>query len=326
MKVAIDISQIVYGTGVSVYTQELISELSKHRELDLVLYAGTLQRKQELAKYKAKIFPISPNLADLIWNKLHVLPIEHLIGKVDVIHTSDWAEPPSRIPKVTTVHDLSPILFPEETNPKIVQVHKRKLEWVKKESRAIIVPSESTKSDLISLGYERDKIHVIYEALPSNFKSAKGQRPIIKGKYILSVGTAKRKNIDKIREAVGEYKLVVVGQGGRVSDNDLRNLYANAECLVYASLYEGFGLPILESFASCCPVVTSNTSSMPEVAGDAAVLVNPESVESISKGVIKAIRNKNELVKKGLARVKMFSWEENAKRTIEVYKKVALAK
>jgi len=337
MKVAIDISQIVYGTGVSVYTRELITQLSKTDGLKLVLFAGTLRRRSEFKKYKAKIFPISPSIADLIWNRLHILPIEKLIGNVDVVHTSDWSEPPSKLPKVTTVHDLAPVFYKEETDALVASVHKRRLEWVKKESDAIVVPSKSTKEDLVNLGFEDKKIHVIYEALSSNFKISKS-KPIINGKYILSVGTAKRKNISKIAKAYKKVKAkldldkyVVVGQKpenpiegveyiGKVSDSDIQNLYTHAECLVYASKYEGFGLPILEAFASRLPVVTSNKSSMPEVAGNAAVLVDPKKIDDISNGIVEAIRNKKLLVKLGVKRLKKFSWEKNAEQTAKIYK------
>ena len=339
MKVAIDISQIIYGTGVSVYTKELIAGLNEITDIDLVLYAGSLRRKSEFEKYKAKVFPVSPYIADLIWNKLHVLPIEYLIGKVDLIHTSDWSEPPSRVPKVTTVHDLSPILFPSESNPYVTKVHKRKLEWVKKESSAIIVPSKATKKDLKSLGFDDDKIHVVYEALSRNLKNQMKKR-LIKEKYVLSIGTAPRKNIERIAKAfesvkdrLGISKYIVCGQIpdnkvpgviylGYVEDKVLGDLYRNAECLVYASLYEGFGLPILDAYSVQTPVVTSSISSMPEVAGDAAILVDPQSVSSISEGILESIRSKNVLVKKAVKQLEKFSWSRTADQTYKIYKQI----
>lgn len=345
MKVAIDISQIVYGTGVSVYTKELVTELSKSKDLELVLFAGVLRKKSEIQNFinslngvSSTIYPFSPELLNIIWNRLHILPIDYLVGKVDLVHTSDWTEPPARIPKVTTVHDLAPILLASETNPRVVAVHKNKLKWVKKESSRIIVPSESTKKDLVGLGFDTIKIDVIYEALSSEFKASKKTNNQ-SDKYLLAVGTAKRKNIENISKAFNLVKkefelseLVVVGEKpndpisgvkytGRVSDQKLSELYANAQALVYTSLYEGFGLPILESFASHTPVVTSNVSSMPEVAGNAAVLVDPNIVEAISKGVGEAIRSRNLLVKAGVKQLNKFSWAINARKTLGVYKK-----
>ena len=95
MRIAIDISQIVYGTGVSVYTKNLVDNLLRiDRENEYVLFAGSLRRKKDILSIypSAKIFPIPPTLADFMWNRLHILPIEKLIGNIDVFHTSDWWE------------------------------------------------------------------------------------------------------------------------------------------------------------------------------------------------------------------------------------------
>lgn len=111
---------------------------------------------------------------------------------------------------------------------------------------------------------------------------------------------------------------------GYVPDNDLPGLYSGAKALLFPSLYEGFGLPVLEAFACKCPVLTSNISSLPEVAGDAAVLVDPESIEDITLGIEK-VSNKavtKELVKKGFKRKAQFSWEKCARETLEVLEKV----
>ena len=137
MKIAIDISQIIYGTGVSVYTKELVSRLvDLFPEDEYILFCGSLRRRGELEsmakklKGTPKIFPFPPTLIDFIWNSLHILPVENLIGKVDLIHTSDWTEPPSRIPKITTVHDLVPFKYPQATTDNIRNAHKKKLAWV----------------------------------------------------------------------------------------------------------------------------------------------------------------------------------------------------
>ena len=132
MKIAIDISQIVYGTGVSTYTENLIKDLLKiDKDNEYLLFAGTLRRKQGVLKVfsQARVFPIPPTLADVLWNRLHIFPIEKFIGDVDVLHTSDWSEPPSNAFKVTTVHDLYPFKFPRLVHPKILEVHKRKMNF-----------------------------------------------------------------------------------------------------------------------------------------------------------------------------------------------------
>jgi glycosyltransferase involved in cell wall biosynthesis len=352
MKIAIDISQIIYETGVSEYTRNLVANLlALDSENEYVLYGGSFRRisnlKSQTAKfsgnYKLKTFPIAPTLADFLWNRLHILKIERLLGKVDVLHTSDWSEPPSNAFKVTTVHDLAPFKFPEITHPKILATHKRKLAWVKKETDRIIVPSSATKKDLLDMGFAAEKIKVIPEAPDPVFKlSTKEEMETIQkkyrinGNYLISVGVGGRKNTERLITAFENLKgrnlkLVFVGRGvgfeekrgirflGHVPRLDLPALYSGAEALIYPSLYEGFGLPILEAFVCGTPVVTSNLSSMPEVAGNAAVLVDPGNIGAITGGIEEALKNRKELIKKGFKRAKEFSWKKTAVETLAVY-------
>ena len=354
MKIAIDISQIVYGTGVSIYTKNLVENLLKiDQESDYTLFAGAFRRRGDILQMfpETRIFPIPPVLADLIWNKLHILTVEKLIGKVDVFHSSDWTETPSSAFKVTTIHDLGPILypglFPRDLVRDVVKTHKRKLSWVKEETDRIIVPSESTKADLVQLGFDNAKIRVVPEAPSKIFKPASSasiaalkKKYKISGKYVLGVGMNIRKNTENLIKAFDlaragqDLKLVFVGPSkysniretrniriaGQVALKELPVFYSGSEALVYPSFYEGYGLPILEAFACGTPVVTSNVSSMPEVAGKAAVLVDPNDVDSIAEGIIKALKGPKGLIEKGFARVKEFSWEKTAVRTLDVYK------
>lgn len=351
MKIAIDISQIVYGTGVSIYTQELVRNLLKiDMDNSYILFGGSIRRKSEIIGFintlrtiDSKVIPLSPTVADFIWNRLHIWNIEKFTGRVDVFHSSDWTQPPTNAFKVTTVHDLSPIKFQSETPMKIVDVHKRRLYWVMREVDRIIVPTNSIKKDMVELGADEKRIRVIYEAAGDNFKKAdKDQINLTKKKfnihedYIMTVGVGDRKNTRRLIEAYEKSKkvgkLVVVGGGkmeletrgvirtGYVSDSDLAALYSGAKALVYPSLYEGFGLPILQAMKCECPVVTSDLGSMKEVSGDAAILVDPMSVNSIADGIDKAVASPKTLAKKGTKRVHNFSWEKAAKQTLEVYK------
>jgi glycosyltransferase involved in cell wall biosynthesis len=358
MRIAIDISQIVYETGVSTYVLNLVSNLLKlDKKNEYVLFAGTLRRKQDVLSVfpQARVFPFPPVVADIIWNRLHTLPIERFIGKVDVLHTSDWAEAPSQAFKVTTVHDLAPLLypnlFPRDIIRNIVDTHKRKLNRVASECKRIIVPSNATRADMVKLGFDESAVRVIPEAVSENFKKS-GQDEIdalkkkyrISGDYVLAVGMNPRKNTKRIIESFEkarsgkDMKLVFVGNPkymkveedrniriiGHVKEPELIELYSGAKALVYPSLYEGFGQPILEAFSCECPVVTSDLSSMAEVAGDAAVLVDPYDISSIAEGIRKALGAPKALILKGLARIKDFSWEKTAKMTLEVYNEAKL--
>ena len=352
MKIAIDISPVLYGTGVSVYTKNLVENLLRiDKENMYVLFGGSLRRGKELLKYaerltgnfSIKVNKVSPTFADILWNRLHVYKLEKLTGSVDIYHSSDWAQAPSDAFKVTTVHDLFPLKHPDMVDPKIASVQKARMKWVTREVERVIAPSNATGDDLLNLGVSKKKIFVIPEACseyyfekPNAFELEQVKKRYQLDKYIICVGIGHRKNTMRILEAVkqigdSEMQIVLVGRNqegldlgnalvtGFVDDKTLRALYRGAKLLVYPSLYEGFGLPILQAFACGCPVVTSNISSMPEVAGDAAVLVDPYNVDDIAKGIVYSIKQADELRKKGKDQALTFSWSQTAQKTLELY-------
>lgn len=353
LKIGIDISQVVYGTGVSVYTKDLVRNLLEiDHEDQFILFGGSLRSQHLLRQFslslkgnlEVKILPLSPTMADFIWNRVHRLKVEKLIGKIDVFHSSDWTQPPTNAFKVTTVHDLAPLKFPKATHPRIVSVHSRRLYWVLREVDRIIVPSKSTKEDLMAIGGKEEKITVIPEAAseifkvqPQNLIESVKTKYGIKDDYLITVGYGERKNTKKLIEAYEKVKrknlkLVVAGgvkketetRGviftGYVTDLELAALYSGAKALVYPSFYEGFGLPVLQAFSCGCPVVTSRGTAMEEVAGKSAILIDPYKVSSIVEGIDEILRKPKEYIKKGLKRAEDFSWKDTAKETIAIYK------
>lgn len=358
MKIAIDISQAIYGTGVSVYTKNLTERLIKlFPEDEFILFGGSLRRRQELLNLAKrlrgtpKIYPFPPTFLDFLWNSLHLLPIEKLTGPVDVVHTSDWTEPPSKYPKVTTVHDLIPFKYPQTTTDNIRRAHKKRLAWVLRESDKIIAVSHATKEDLISiLNVPEDRIVVIPEGVEDRYRpqpleivESIKRKYRIKGDYIFSLSTLEpRKNqaglikaFALVKEKYPDLTLLIGGRTGwgeipepidgvmmpgYISDSDLPALYAGATVFALPSFYEGFGLPVLQAMACGAPVVTSDISSLPEVTGDAAILVDPKEVQDIATGIIKAIETQGSLREKGLEQAKKFSWDRAAKETYNVYK------
>jgi glycosyltransferase involved in cell wall biosynthesis len=186
MKIGIDISQIVYGTGVSRYTQELVTNLIKiDRENEYVFFFSSLRQKISnfLPRGKAgefqtsnknvkfKIFKLPPTILDLLWNRIHIINIENFIGRINIFHSSDWIQPPAQAIKITTVHDLSFLHYPQAFTKKIIQVHTRRLKWVKEECDMVLADSKATKKDLIELlNFDEKKIRVVYLGVDEKFK------------------------------------------------------------------------------------------------------------------------------------------------------------
>lgn len=178
MKIGIDISQMAYpGTGVARYVESLVDKLiALDEENEYILFFSSLRKDFPFSphdfpfpnkKVTIKQFKFPPAVLDLMWNRLHVMPIENLIGDVDLFITSDWTEPPTkRAKKATILYDLIVYKFPDETDKRIIETQKRKLAWVKKESDVILCISESTKKDAMEiLGIAENKLRVTYPGI-----------------------------------------------------------------------------------------------------------------------------------------------------------------
>jgi len=177
MKIGIDISQLAYAnTGVANYLKSLIEHLIEmDKDDEFVLFFSSMRRTfqssgfnfQSNPNVSIKQFKFPPTFLDLLWNKLHVLPIENLIGDIDIFITSDWTEPPARkAKKITILYDLIVYRYPQETAAKIVETQKRKLAWVKRESTKVLCISEATKKDAIQLlEIEKSRLDVIYPGI-----------------------------------------------------------------------------------------------------------------------------------------------------------------
>jgi len=265
-------------------------------------------------------------------------------------------------PYVVTVHDVVRFYLHFEPESIVERLLLRLDIWNIKRASNIIAISQHTKKDLIKyMRIPESKITVIYDGIDHNiFKLYDVNLRILDRPYILYVGSERpRKNLGSLFEAFAVLKkdfpnlnLLKVGTAGRydryrkesqrklvslginrdaafieyVSEHDLATYYRSAELLAYPSLYEGFGLPPVEAMACGCPVVTSNVSSIPEVVGDAGILVNPHDVNSLIQAMKRVLTNnrlRDEMVRKGLEQVQKFSWEKTAELTLQVYNKVA---
>ncbi len=262
-----------------------------------------------------------------------------------------------------TIHDLSFFKYPESFTMENKLYFKFFLKKSVNNADIIIADSESTKKDIMQyFNILDEKIKVIYLGVGEKYKRITNVAKLntirtkyaLPEKFLLFTGVlSPRKNLERTIEAFHHlkknnfpHKFVIVGKKGwlyspifekikqldlqdkiiftdYIDEEDLPYLYNLADLFVLASLYEGFGLPILEAMACGCPVVTANTSSMPEVAGDATLLVNPLSIEEIKNAMEKILTDKRlreELINKGFEQAKKFSWKNTAEETLKVYK------
>jgi glycosyltransferase involved in cell wall biosynthesis len=174
MRIGIDISQLAYpNTGVAFYVERLVKKLIEiDKNNHYVLFFSSLRCKLpwSLLSYpnvtiKRFYFPLS--ILDLLWNRFHIVPIEWLLGGIDIFISSDWVQPPARRAKLVTIlYDLIVYIYPRETDKTIVDTQKRRLRWVKKECDLIFCISEATKKDAIKiLQIPEEKIRVVYPAV-----------------------------------------------------------------------------------------------------------------------------------------------------------------
>jgi len=276
---------------------------------------------------------------DAVWYPF-VLPRLAREAHLDVLHCPSFRGPlksPS-CPLVVTVHDLAVLRHPETFNLWTRQYSRLCVSRVARAARLVIVVSETTKRDVVELlPVPEPRIRVVPNGVADVFTP---DGPAEDGDYVLAVGTIEpRKNLERLAAATGKLGVelrvageegwghVELGAGvrrlGRVSDDGLARLYRGARCLAYPSLYEGFGIPIVEAMACGTPVVTSRGGATEETAGGAAVLVDPFDPAAIATGIEQAVTRRDELVPAGLDRARAFGWDEVARRTAEVYREAA---
>lgn len=285
------------------------------------------------------------------------LDIIHDLGQISPFFTKSKAK------KILTVFDLTSVLFPEKFSI-YAKICTQFYPMIFKNTDKIITISKNSKKDIMNIYKIPEKqIIVTNLGVDKKFKKIKNRKVLedVKNKYdlpenfILFVGTIEpRKNLENLIRVFSKYrnkeiKLVIVGKMGWkykpffktlkqlnlnkdikllgfVEDDDLPYLYNLAKVFVYPSFYEGFGLPVLEAMACGCPVITSNTSSLPEVIGNAGIMIDPKNLENELIPAVEKILNsptiRNELIEKGFVEAKKFSWIKTVKRTLNIYENV----
>jgi glycosyltransferase involved in cell wall biosynthesis len=303
-----------------------------------------------------------PRLALLHIMNVRLNPgLDYLMRDVDVFHASNQIRnPPKRTRLTGTLYDMTCLLMPQNHTSGNVRAEQNFAEKVLTRAHGLIAISQSTKNDAVRLlRLDPDRISVIYPGVPQSFFDVtRGEVAAASAKYrldkpyILFVGTVEpRKNLDALLDAYeqlpasirSEFDLVTVGPTGwaagstvhrlssgmaglrplgYIPEADLPGITGGATAFVYPSLYEGFGFPVAQSMAAGVPVITSNVSSLPEVAGDAAILIDPLSANELREALVRLLTSptlQKRLAAAGLQTAKEYTWQVAARKSAEFF-------
>ncbi len=307
---------------------------------------------KKLLKFPGRIFRF-------LTEKTHLIPIGTFFRGYDIYHGLNYYVPALNLPSIVNIYDLSYILFPQcFTRKRLNDIRWKVASSIKRAGR-IITGSESAKADIVNLlGVPEEKVRVICFGVEDTFNPKRGgeiaafrKKYRFPEKFVLFVGTIEpRKNIKKLIHAYNKLNLkdtglVIAGRcgwlfeetfrevkklnlgdrvffPGHIPEIDLPLLYSSASVFVFPSIYEGFGFPPLEAMACGTPVISSNTSSLPEIVGSAGILINPEDENKLAEAIESVLEDnvkREEMAAKGLEQAKLFSWEKCAKETLELY-------
>lgn len=309
--------------------------------------------------------PVPTRAMYAVWNSIGRPYVDRLLGDVDVYHATNYFLPPTRSARrVVTIHDLAFLTVPEYCSPKIVGPFSKRIGDFARRADAIMTYSKSTKADVMNhLDVPADKITVAPMAVDEGFKPMPrdaAERHLagqynVRTPFLLFVSTLEpRKNVVGLLRAFAElvddipHNLVLIGSAGWSADTvfdtiselklesrvirpgfvphmELPAFYCAADAFVFPTHYEGFGLPLLEALTCGCPVVSAANSSVPEVTGDAALLVDPNDPTAIADAVRQILDDHNlrdELIARGREHARTFSWNACAEATLRAYRRV----
>jgi len=351
----------VRSAGVATYSRELLTALAGQRDAEIQVFcppwppprwpdAPARLRLRRSPAYPLVMEHPVPALAGL-------LALETALGEVDVFHSTAYALPRRRrCPVVCTVHDLALLRYPHLGTAQMRSLVERTVAQLG-EVDMVIAVSRATRDDLIELGnVDPARVRVVYNGVSPHFQPTSRGAPAIP--YVLHVGTIEpRKNLANLirgfaiavaREHLPHHLVLAGAEGwgkedlpalaaqlgiadrierrGWVDPTQLPELYGGAAAFAYPSLYEGFGLPVLEAMACGTPVLTSEHGALAEVAGSAAQLCNPNDPESIARGLTEILTDRDRaatLTARGHDRASQFSWTRCATETLRVYRDLA---
>lgn len=351
--------------GISEYAFQLLQQFSqcKAQTSEFRVYLKEKPREdmpEETKQWKYRV--VKPAK---LWTQIGLpFDLYAHVSKPAVFFTpTHYAPRLSPVPTVISIMDVSYIHFPELFAKKDLYQLQNWTKYSAKSAKKILTISESSKNDILRIYGKADQdVIVTYPGIKEPYRgdvlsmNELQKQYKIPGEFILFVGTLQpRKNIERLIESFSQIlpshqdlSLIIIGKQGwlyediiaapkkfgveknviflsYIDDQTLATFYKHAVCFILPSLYEGFGLPVLEAMSYGCPVITSNVSSLPEAGGDAAVYVDPLSIEDIAMKLTEVIDNESlrrEMIEKGKKQVKKFSWEKTAKETLQVLEAV----
>lgn len=342
--------------GTAVAARNILAELVQRPD-DVQVTAVTVMHRRPPSGGSLGVaqrsFPLPQPLLYDLWGRTGLPRVDWLVPQADLVHATTILVPSAGKPLVVTIHDLAFLHEPSRFTTRGNRLFRSGLDQVKRSAAVVLCSSQATLDDCERAGIETDRLRLVPLGVRQGVAADDAEiaqwlsSRSIADEFVLFVGTLEpRKNLSGLLQAFARLRadgfegdLVIVGPTGwgeaatvpdgvarhvhsvgQLSDHVLTALYQRCLVFAYPSHQEGFGLPILEAMVNGAPVVTSAVSSTAEVAGDAAVLVDPTRPDDIAQGILDAARRRTELAASGRARAATFSWSRTADLTVAAYR------